>query len=262
MHRCYLPPQACQGTALELSGSEAHHALHVLRVRVGDPLWVLDGAGHSHRCVVKALGRHRVTLGVEERLFFPRQPHQITLIQAVAKPRSMDWVVQKATELGTHRLIPVLTERSIPHLDQADAARKAARWRDLAVEALKQCGTPWLPVIDPPRSLSEFLAQVPRFDLTLVAALAGSPRHPREPWEGFFREHGRVPDNVAVWIGPEGDFTPAELEAIVATGAVPITLGPYVLRCETAAVACLAILAYELAACAWDSRKSQATGST
>ncbi|MCZ7636157.1 MAG: 16S rRNA (uracil(1498)-N(3))-methyltransferase [Verrucomicrobia bacterium] len=262
MHRCYLPPEACQGTALELSGSEAHHALHVLRVRVGDPLWVLDGAGHSHRCVVKALGRHRVTLGVEERLFFPRQPHQITLIQAVAKPRSMDWVVQKATELGAHRLIPVLTERSIPHLDQADAARKAARWRDLAIEALKQCGTPWLPVIDPPRSLSEFLARVPRFDLTLVAALAGSPRHPREPWEGFFREHGRVPDNVAVWIGPEGDFTPAELEAVVAAGAVPITLGPYVLRCETAAVACLAILAYELAACAWDSRKSQATGST
>jgi 16S rRNA (uracil1498-N3)-methyltransferase len=260
MHRCYLPPEVCHGSTLELAGGEAHHALHVLRARVGDPMLILDGAGHSYRGVVTALGRHRVNVGVEERQFHPRLPHQLTLIQAVAKPRSMDWIVQKATELGTHRLIPLLTERSIPQVDPADAARKVSRWRDLAIEALKQCGTPWLPAIDPPRPLGEFLAQALRFDLTLLAALAGAPRHPREPWQEYCHKHGRHPGNLAVWIGPEGDFAPAELEAITAAGAIPITLGPYVLRCETAAVACLAIFAYEGAA--WDSRKSHATGST
>jgi 16S rRNA (uracil1498-N3)-methyltransferase len=160
----------------------------------------------------------------------------------------MESIIQKATELGATRIAPILSERAIVHLDADSAEAKAEKWRHVAVEAVKQCGSPWLPRVDTPITTREFLAHGEAFDLALVACLEPGSRHPRAWFDQFRRDHGHAPRSIAVWVGPEGDFTPAEYAAIQQTGAQPITLGPLVLRVETAATWCLSVVNYELQA--------------
>ena len=116
----------------------------------------------------------------------------------------------------------------------------------MAIEAIKQCGAAWLPKIEAPVTIEQFLARQERFELSLVGSLQTERRHPRECFEEFQTRHGRLPKTVGVWIGPEGDFTLDELKAIQASGAQPVSLGKLVLRVETAAIYCLSILNYEL----------------
>lgn len=248
MHRFYLRADAGEGETLVLSEAEAHHAREVLRLQVGETVTVLNGAGAILDCAVAGLDRRQVRLDVRHRRSEPRPVPAVTLIQSVTKTRSMEWIVQKGTELGVRRLIPILTERSVPQFTREDANRKAERWRDIAVESLKQCGTPWLPELSAPVPLGEYLAAPVATDLALVASLHPGAVAPKQVLEAFRRQHDRPPIEVAVWIGPEGDFTAGEIESIRATSAVPITLGPLVLRAETAAVYCLSFLGYELRA--------------
>ena len=248
MHRFYLPPSDCQDNTIALTGAEAHHALSVLRLGPGERVVVLDGAGHELLCDVRATAGGRVDLAVQQRHPLTSLPCRLTLIQAMTKPKSMEIIVQKATELGATRLVPVLSERSVAQLDGEAAGRKTEKWRAIAIEAIKQCGSPWLPAIDEPVKPGVFLARGERFDLTLLASLQPGAMHPREVLQAYQAEHGRPPRQLAVWVGPEGDFTPAELGAIRGSGAQPVTLGPLVLRSETAAIYCLSFLSYELQA--------------
>lgn len=248
MHRFYLPPERCTGATLTLEGAEAHHASHVLRLATGDAVTVLDGAGHELACEVAALDRRHATLTVRQRRQLPTPACAVTLCQGVIKTRSLELVVQKATELGLRQLVPVLCERSVPQIGAEAAPRKIERWRDIAIEAIKQCGSPWLPDIAAPRPLKEVLAGGVRGELMFVGSLHPGAVHPRAAIEAFRVRHGRLPAEVAVWIGPEGDFTAAEIAAICDAGAVPISLGPLVLRSETAAIYCLSFLSYELQA--------------
>jgi 16S rRNA (uracil1498-N3)-methyltransferase len=132
------------------------------------------------------------------------------------------------------------------HLDAEAAADKREKWQQVAIEAIKQCGAVWLSKIEMPVTIGQFLARPERFDLSLVGSLQTERRHPRDCFEEFQTKHGRRPQNAAVWIGPEGDFTLEELKAIQDSGAQPVSLGKLVLRVETAAVYCLSILNYEL----------------
>jgi 16S rRNA (uracil1498-N3)-methyltransferase len=248
MRRFYLLPTDCQADTLRLCGAEAHHALRVLRVRVGEQVVVLDGVGDELLCQVEATGRREVTLQVLQRQHIPMMPHQITLVQAVPKGRMMDFIVQKATELGASRVLPVLCERSVPDWDSRESEVKQARWQAAAVESIKQCGSPWLPVIERPQDLRTLAAQADLAELNLVASLQPGASHLRDRMEHFLAREGRLPKSVAVWVGPEGDFTQDELNLIQDSGAAPITLGRLVLRSETAALCCLAILQYELQA--------------
>jgi 16S rRNA (uracil1498-N3)-methyltransferase len=116
----------------------------------------------------------------------------------------------------------------------------------VAVEAIKQCGAAWLPKIEAPVTPAQFLARKEIFDLSLIGSLQKERRHPRECLQEFQAKHGQLPQSVGVWIGPEGDFTLEELDAIQAAGALPVSLGRLVLRVETAAIYCLSILNYEL----------------
>jgi 16S rRNA (uracil1498-N3)-methyltransferase len=131
-------------------------------------------------------------------------------------------------------------------LDEREAARRQVKWQAIAIEAIKQCGNPWLPKIETPLTPAAFLARKEQFELPLVASLQDETRHLREYFEAFRQQHDREPGSICVWIGPEGDFTPAEVEAAKSAGASPITLGPLVLRTETAAIYCLSVLNYEL----------------
>ena len=249
MHRFYLPPAQSQGDQLTLADGEAHHALHVVRVRRGERVVVLDGVGHELLCEVRDTDRHTVTLTVTQRNSIPPLPYRLLLAQAVTKGKTMDVIVQKATELGVHRIIPILSERSVPHVEEESAPAKVEKWEVAAIDAVKQCGSAWLPQIDFPLMVQAFLAHGNRFDLSLIATLQGDGLHPRRHFENYREERRRNPESVCVWIGPEGDFTPAELHAIKTAGALPISLGPLVLRSETAAIYSLSVLNYELQPC-------------
>jgi 16S rRNA (uracil1498-N3)-methyltransferase len=246
MHRFHLPPEQCAGPELLLTGTEAHHALHVLRLRAGDPVTVLDGAGAELACEVSTGGRDQVPLKVVRRTSIPALPHRVTLLQALPKGKLIESIVQKATELGIHRVVPLFTERTVSRPAEENPAAKVRKWRQIAIESVKQCGSPWLPEVEPPLLISEFLARKETFDLSLIASLQPDARHARERFAAYVREHRHPPHSVAVWVGPEGDFAPEEVAAIQAGGALPITLGRLVLRSETAAIYCLSILQHEL----------------
>ena len=242
MHRFYIEPGEARGKVLTLSPAQTHHAANVLRVRDGARVVLMDGAGHEFLCEARNSARAGLEFAVVQTNTIPPLPCQITLVQAVTKGKSMDLIVQKATELGVHRIAPVVSERSVPEPGE----EKVSKWLVMAIESIKQCGSPWLPIIDPPRTANEFLAERGKWDLRLVASLQPNARHPSQRLEDSRTELRRVPKSVAVWVGPEGDFTPAEMHAITGSGALPITLGPLILRSETAAVYCLSILNYEL----------------
>ena len=248
MHRFHLPPERCRGSTLALSDAEAHHAARVLRVQSGERVTVLDGAGGEFLCEVGAVTKREVTLRVVERKVQPKPPLQVTMLLAIPKGKIIESIIEKATELGAHRIVPLLTERVTTRLNEASAADKGAKWQHVAVEAIKQCGAAWLPKVEAPVTLQDYLTRGERFELALVGALQGEARHPREWLREHETRHRSKPCDVAVWIGPEGDFTQEELAAIQNAGAKPITLGPLVLRVETAAIYCLSFLNYELRA--------------
>lgn len=248
MHRFYLPPENCRGKTLRLEGREAHHALHVLRLRPGDAVTVLNGAGDVFRCRVADAAKSTLALEVEEKISTPAPRCLISLFVAVPKGKIIEDIIQKAVELGAHRVVPLLTERVVMQLDGGGAEQKREKWRQVAIEAAKQCGAAWLPQVEAPVALKDFLARHELPELTMVGSLQTERRHPREVFAEFQSSHARPPASAGVWIGPEGDFTLTELQAIEATGARPVTLGDLTLRVETAAIYCLSLLRYELSA--------------
>ena len=248
MHRFYIEPAQSQNALLTLSERESHHATKVLRVRQGERVAALDGAGSEFICEVQDASREAVSLKVLQKNSHPPLPCQLTLCQAIPKGKTMDSIVQKATELGAYRVIPLLSERTVPQLEEDSASTKVEKWRAIAIESIKQCGSAWLPKIELPQTPAAYLASGERSELSLLATLQNDARHPRVHMAEFVEERKRLPKSLAVWVGPEGDFTPAEINAIRSAGALPITLGSLILRSETAAIYCLAVLNYELQA--------------
>ncbi len=246
MHRFYLPPNECRDSILLLTGREAHHALRVVRVHRGERILVLDGLGAEFLCEVQDHHRDTVKLALVEKRSVSPLPYRITLLQAVPKGKLIESIIQKATELGVYRIVPLLSQRVVTRLQKKGSRDKVSKWQLTAVEAIKQCGSAWLPQVDAPVTPGQFLLRDEEFDLPLLASLQGDRQHPRYYFRAFQVQHGHPPKSVCVWIGPEGDFTPEETEAIKASGALPITLGRLVLRTETAATYCLSILNYEL----------------
>ena len=247
MHRFYVPPEQWRAYSFALTGREAHHASHVLRVRSGEHVLVLDGVGMEYRCEVDALSRERVGLRLLEQRQRRPLPWRLTLLQAIPKGKLFETILQKATELEVFRVVPLISDRVIGHRED-DREAKRERWELAAIEAIKQCGSPWLPRIETPVTPLEFLERKETFDLALLGSLLPDRRHPREYFRAYELAHGRKPESLAVWVGPEGDFSPAEVAAIQAGGAQPISLGQSVLRTDTAAVCCLAVVNYELRA--------------
>lgn len=246
MHRFYLPPERCAGTTLRLDGREAHHALNVLRLKHGELVAVLDGIGNEFMCTVKDVSRNAVTLSVSLKNFVPALPCSISLLVGIPKGKIIESIIQKSVELGARRIIPILSERVVTQLDDDDAENKRDKWQNVAIEAIKQCGAAWLPKVEAPMTIEQFLSRKERFDLSLVGSLQKERRHPREILREFETQHGRLPQSAGVWVGPEGDFTLDELKAIENSGAQPISLGNLVLRVETAVIYCLSVLNYEL----------------
>ena len=247
MHRFYIAPAAWNPEALRLDEAEAHHALNVLRLKAGDRVVAFDGRGNEATVEVGEGSKKSLPLRVVHAAKTPPLPCRIVLAQAVPKGKNMDLIIQKATELGAAEIAPLLSERTVVRYEdeRGEAGAKREKWQVIAIEAAKQCGQNWLPAVGLPKSPREFLAvRAKDFDLMLIASLQPDARHPRA-WLAEFPP-AKPPKSVLILVGPEGDFTPAEISMSKAAGCRPITLGPIVLRTETAAIYCLSVLSYEL----------------
>ncbi len=244
MHRCYLPGMNPADSLFCVEGDEARHALKVMRLRVGDCCELFDGCGHAMLArIVATAGNASMQLEAVEAL--PPMPPVagITLALAIPKGTNMELIVQKAVEMGVSRVVPLISERTIVRLDAAQAEAKAAKWQRTVLEACKQCGTNTLPVVELPQSYAQFLRRTDLPELKLQCAIVPEARPLREVLEaGRAAGAGRV----ALLIGPEGDFSPAEYAAGQAAGFVPVSLGPIILRVETAVFMAVAAARYAL----------------
>jgi len=246
MHRFYIAPAAWNPDALVLRDAEAHHARDVLRMKRGDRVVVFNGRGREITAEIVDLAKHEVRLSKLQENQTPPLRCRMTLGQAIPKGKNMDLIVQKAVELVAAEISPLISERTIVDLDQNEAEQKREKWQQIAIEAAKQCGQNWLPQVNVPRKLKDFFAQSGNFDLRLIGSLQPDAVHLKKILSDYVDQHLDRPKNILMMVGPEGDFTPAELALAKTHGCLPITLGPIILRVETAAIYCLSVLSYEL----------------
>jgi 16S rRNA (uracil1498-N3)-methyltransferase len=246
MHRFYLSPNDWNPDALLLREGEAHHARNVLRLEPGAKVVLFNGRGRELTAEITSLNAREVALRKLHESSTPPLRCRITLGQAIPKGKNMDLIVQKAVEIGAAEIVPILSARTIVRLDDDDAAQKQAKWQQIAIEAAKQCGQNWLPEVHTPSSLAHFFQAQRRFDLQLIGSLQSDALPLKQILAEHLSAHGDRPASVLMLIGPEGDFTPAELNLARSHGARPITLGPIILRVETAAIYCLSVLSHEL----------------
>ena len=243
MPRFYIPSIAWNPDRLALDVAESHHAFDVLRMTAGDRATVFDGEGHEAEVELLKPGKsgtelRKISLGKSAPL-----PCRITLAQAVPKGKNMELIIEKATELGVGAIAPLMSERTVVRGSEEDHVRKQSKWQRTAVEACKQCGQNFLPRVAQPCTPRAFFERNERFDLMLIGSLQGDAR----PLKQVMAEFGaKRPKSVLILIGPEGDFTPAEVALAKSNGCRPVTLGPIILRTETAAIYCVSVLNHEL----------------
>ena len=230
--RVYVDDDLAAGGKLTVEGSAGNHIARVLRLRVGDEVTVFNGRGGEYSAAIEDIRRDTVLVSVREHRDEGREsPFNLTLAQGISRGERMDWVVQKATELGVSRIIPVFTERSVVQLDEKQAQKKLQHWRGIAVAACEQCGRNVVPAIDTPVGVHEFLAKA----LTGTALLLS-------PGATQGIADVRAETGATVLIGPEGGLAQVEQDAALRAGFTAVRMGPRVLRTETAAVCALTLL--------------------
>ncbi len=228
--RVYLDLELLEGAEIRPDERVERHLVKVLRLRQGSPLTVFDGRGHEHRASLAA-GGGRSLLRIGEQIeVVAESPVPIELIQGISRGERMDLVIQKATELGVAEIRPVFTQRSVVRLNDKRASRRLDHWHAVAVSACEQCGRATLPVVHPPENLYLALRKLlpGATRLVLDAKCTGQPI-------------AEATDRVVLLIGPEGGLTDVEKETAGSEGFQPVTLGPRVMRTETAALAAVAI---------------------
>lgn len=230
--RLYLPAALGADAVIALPAEATTHVLSVLRLKAGAAVRVFDGAGREHEAVLEVSGRRAAAVRIGAPVAaLPESPLRITLAQGIGRGERMDFVVQKAVELGVTAIAPLLTRRAVVRLDDARAARRQAHWQAVAVSACEQCGRAWVPGVAPPQRLDGLLAAPPPGTRLLLdpqgtQSLADLP----------------LADAVTLLIGPEGGLDDDERAAARAVGFVGVRVGPRVLRTETAALVALALL--------------------
>lgn len=242
--RVYVDAPLEDGTRIMLEGSAASHVTRVLRLRVGEALTLFNGRGGEYAAQIDKAHGESVTVAVGEHSREEREsPLALTLAQGLSRGERMDWVVQKATELGVTSLAPLLTERSVVRLDAQQAGRKLNHWRAIAIAACEQCGRNRLPQVTPPVTLRDFLrssASGPADGAAARVRLLLSPAAERG-----IADLSAAPKAVTVLVGPEGGLTREEEDDALGAGFTAVRLGPRVLRTETAAIAALTALQRE-----------------
>lgn len=242
MPRFFIDQKDIFDNYIIISGEDFNHIKNVLRLNCGDRITICDGKGNDYISVIQNIETKNIFADiVEVQKNRNEAPINVTLYQGIPKSDKMDFIIQKSVELGVGKIVPVITERTVVRLnDKKDIDNKVRRWQRISLEAAKQCNRGIVPVIDTPVKFSAALVQNKEFDLSLIP-------YEKEVCKGL---KGSIKksniSNIAVLIGPEGGFSENEIEAAVLEGINPVTLGPRILRTETAGIAVLSILMYEL----------------
>lgn len=242
MHRFYLPEPKIQNQKITLSGSEWHHCQTVLRTEKGSRVTVFDGKGSEFLCEIVSSTASQAELKIIQKSLTPPPPYSISIAQALPKNKVMDFIIQKATELGVRQIIPILSERATVKLEPEDIKSKLERWKEISIDAAKQCGLNWLPAIDNPKTVKQVTENRSQYHLGFIGSLQSDAK----PLWNYLSDFKSSKDSVLIMIGPEGDFTPAELGLARSSNFQPLSLGPLVLRCDTAAIYALSTLSYEI----------------
>ncbi len=234
MPRFFINYTPVVGDAVTIEGGDARHIAGALRMTAGERLTLCDGKGTDYDCVITAVERERVTLQVDAATPTTAEPTlAVTLYMGLPKGDKMELIIQKAVELGVTAIVPVAMSRCIVKLDGKDAAKKQTRWQKIANEAAGQSGRGILPAVETPISWKQALSRWERENTLLCYEGGGEP---------IGRLVTPADTAVSLVVGPEGGFDPAEVEAVTAVGGRIATLGPRILRCETAPLAAIAVL--------------------
>ncbi len=234
MPRFYCPIPLAIGAVVTLPDDIARH-IHVLRLTVGDSITLFNGEGGEYTATLVAVDKKRAV--AEVKTFSPREaelPYSVTIAQALPEGSKIDWIVEKAVELGAAALQPIAAQRCVVRLSAERAAKKLEHWRGIAASAAEQSGRNRLLHVGEPVDFHEWISQ-----RNLHSRIMLSPRA-EQPLSDWARHH--PPQAVALLIGPEGGFTEQEEQAAIKHGVQPLSIGPRVLRTETAALAALAAL--------------------
>jgi 16S rRNA (uracil1498-N3)-methyltransferase len=233
--RVYVDGALTPGSVVDLARDTASHLAKVLRARSGDELVLFNGDGREFTGAIESVRGSRVAASIGSARAVDREsPFKVTLVQCVPRGDRMDFIVQKATELGVERIVPVLSQRSVVRLDGSQAASKQAHWHAVTIGACEQCGRNRLPTVEAPQSLMAYLGALP--------PIGNATRLVLEPDPGLQLGREIAVAGAEIAIGPEGGFAPEELEAFALSGFTRVGLGPRVLRTETAAIAALVML--------------------
>lgn len=240
MSRFYAPPSAVKGGKIYAGKEESRHISNVMRLKEGDEVIVFDGSGKEYAGRIESIKNRGAIIDIEKTIAPAAGPCvRVALAQALIKKDKMDYIVEKATELGIAEIIPLETGRAVARPDKAAHGRKLERWRRMAIEAAKQCGRRDLPKIEKINAFDEILNLFPMYDMVLMPCLSGETVSLNEAITRV-----KDPKDILLMIGPEGDFTPGEIGQARQKGALLVSLGGLVLKSDTAALAALAMLNY------------------
>ena len=245
MQRFFVEPHQIDEEAhqIHITGSDVNHISNVLRMKSGEELWISDGSKYEYRCTIESFEPDEVLLHI----VYSQEPEyelscQIYLFQGLPKADKMELIIQKAVELGAYEIIPVETKRCVVKLDGKKSAKKTARWQQIAESAAKQSKRMLIPNVHEVLTFREALKYAESMDVRLVPyELARGMQETKEILGAI--EPGQ---SVGIFIGPEGGFEEKEIEAAIEGGAKPITLGRRILRTETAGLAILSVLMFQL----------------
>ena len=251
MHHFFITPSQLnwENKAGHVTGPDLHHMVDVLRLQTGSKISVSDGMGNRYTALVKEVEEDQVTLSLLEKMSTADaiKTLPITLIQGVAKGSKMDWIVQKNTEMGISVIQPVTTQYTVVKFpSDQDAAKKQDRWQKIAVEASKQSKRSTIPTIKKPVSLETYIANTRFSEGRWLRLLAYEKESGKPLKEIISPEALEQYDGIELWIGPEGGYSPKEIELAKEAGIQTIGLGPRILRTETASIALLAVVLYEM----------------
>lgn len=251
--RFYASPDNINDSLVTLSTHETHHLIHVLRMTPGDETFVFDGCGRELRCTFRRVENNRAQLEIEDALSdVVESPLHLTLAQAIAKGEKFDFIIQKATELGVSSIVPLITRYADVRLDDQQKTKRVERWRRISLEAMKQCGRRRVVEITTARTLREYIAERESSLASMHGAVSQTPRA-----DLLFSERGGAAISEALmglsshsaivaFIGPEGGWGEDELETLRDSGCRSVSLGPRILRTETASVVAITLIQHSM----------------
>jgi 16S rRNA (uracil1498-N3)-methyltransferase len=233
--RLYIEDGCHSGSTVQLDPERSRYLTRVLRLRAGDPLRVFDGSGSEYAATLSRIDKSGAWLQIGDGTTPERESGlKVHLVQGISRGERMDFVVQKATELGVKRITPVLSEHGVVKLDGQRALKRREHWQKVAASACEQCGRVRLPLVDPPMPLKSWFGQPPPSVDTEIILQPGAPT--------ALGAISAPVTKICILIGPEGGFSDNEYDDAKVAGFLPVSLGPRILRTETAAVAALALL--------------------